>query len=256
MREIVENTIITFMLHARKIALFSILNLFFGTVIWAGAKPVLTATSNTSAQKHVLSLKLAHACVYGKKREVQAFLNDGANPDARDSSTGNPAIFLAMRNADHVLVPQLLKADADVKIHRDSTNTTPLMYAAAFLDAKMIQILLKNGAKLEMKDSNGGTALSRAANSCGVCGCDTNEEAGLVLIKQGANVDARDNKGNTPLMLLAMDPDEGAVEMAKALLAKGAHANLKNKDSKTALQIARKSGGIASTELVSLLTSH
>ena len=242
------------MIRIRKIALFSLLCPIFGVVIWKSAKakssvPIL----GSDLQKHALSLKLARACAYGKSREVQTLLNRGANPDARDAEDGVPTIFRAMRNEDYAVVTSLLKAGANVNIYRDARHSTPLMYAAAFLDAKMIRILLKNGANLEMKDSIGGTALSHAANSCGGCGCESNEETGRELIKQGANVNARDNKGDTPLMLLAMEPNNGAVKLAKALLANGAQAKWKNKDGKTAMQICQKSGGVVSTELVRLL---
>ena len=56
----------------------------------------------------------------------------------------------------------------------------------------MISILLRAGAKLEVKDQAGETPLHVAAQEGFI-------DAARMLIKAGAHVNARDKDGNTPL---------------------------------------------------------
>ena len=67
---------------------------------------------------------------------------------------------------------------------------TPLM---AVTGPDMAAILLKAGADVNAKDTNGVTPLMHAAGSC------TNPETIAVLLKAGADIHAKDKLGHTAL---------------------------------------------------------
>lgn len=257
MRKFARNAIIEFMWSSRKIVAIAVFLFGITSFVWCrvGAR-VLGQGSVTlhSAQRHQLSLKLDRAFENGRSKEAQTLLDKGANPNARDEN-GLPVIFIALRNGNSMVAP-LLKRGADVNIRRLSNQATPLMYAAAFLNGATIQLLLKHGAKLEMKDSNGATALLHAVYSCGSCGCASNFETGQELIKQGAMINIRDKEGYTPLMRIAQEPDNDGIALTRLLLLRGARINLKNKSGKTALQIAQKAEqNEATSQFIQLLTN-
>ena len=193
--------------------------------------------SLTQATRHFLSVQLAIACMNAEVNKALSLLSDGANPNARDKN-GRPVIFEALHNSDAIL-QALVAHGSDIDIREPLAQATPLMYAAAFREAKTIKFLLAHGAKINLRNSRGDTALSKAAYSCGHDGCASNADTGRELIKSGADVNAKNKQGNTPLMLLTEEPDSDSVELAKTLISHGAKSNLRNKQGKTALQMAR-----------------
>ena len=98
-------------------------------------------------------------------------------------------------------------------------------------DLALVLELLRQGAQLEWRDPSqfGMTALAIA------CACGS-YEAAEALCAHGAELDTRDNYQRTLLMLAAM---QGHPKICAMLLALGADPSLKNKDGKTALDIAR-----------------
>jgi uncharacterized protein len=66
------------------------------------------------------------------------------------------------------------------------------------------------------------------------CGWDA--DAALMLIKRGANVNAQNNDGITPLI------DTPVEDVARVLIENGADLSLRDKQGKTALEVAKQSG--------------
>src|SRR6188768_1286502 len=115
-----------------------------------------------------------------------------------------------------------------------TSRTTPMLGAFKFGDADVIRTLLDLGAPVDFADGNQITMLSRSV---------LNNELGLarMLIDRGANVNATDKLGMTPL-LWAASSDFGDSAMVELLLKAGAKADAKNKDGRTALELARVYG--------------
>lgn len=90
------------------------------------------------------------------------------------------------------------------------------------------RILAQKGVKIEQADIDGWTALHWASWS----GLDRVVDR---LLDSKASVDRLENNSYTPLMLAAMRGNDRAVV---TLLYSGANRNLKNKDGKTALELA------------------
>jgi hypothetical protein len=118
--------------------------------------------------------------------------------------------------------------------------------------AAILKLLLKAGADKEMRDINGRTALMRYANYGIVNGVE-------VLADAGAKVNVRDHAGNTALILAAAwqksettfsSPAE-YLAVVQTLLNRGADVRVKNRAGWTALMVAKRAGH---EDILSLLT--
>ena len=119
----------------------------------------------------------------------------------------------------------------DAFIAIGTSRTTPMLGAFKFGDVDVIRTLLELGAPVDFADGNQITMLGRSV---------LNHELGLarMLIDRGANVNATDKLGMTPL-LWAASSDFGDAAMVELLLKAGAKADAKNRDGRTALELAR-----------------
>ncbi len=112
-----------------------------------------------------------------------------------------------------------------------TSRTTPMLGAFKFGDAEVIRTLLELGAPVDFADGNQITMLSRSV-------LNHELELAKMLIARGANVNATDKLGMTPL-LWAASSDFGDAAMVELLLKSGAKADAKNRDGRTALELAR-----------------
>jgi ankyrin repeat protein len=153
---------------------------------------------------------------------------------------GAPPIFnanpfsLAAYAGNHRSLRRLKEAGGkidDAFIAIGTSRTTPMLGAFKFGDTDVIRALLDLGAPVDFADGNQITMLSRSV---------LNHELGLakMLIDRGANVNATDKLGMTPL-LWAASSDFGDTAMVELLLKSGAKADAKNRDGRTALELAR-----------------
>ena len=141
------------------------------------------------------------------------------------------ALFAAIRAGDKAACEKLLDGAKSLIAARDKHGSTPLIHAATYADAKMIEMLLARGADASAANHDGATALHRGAGD---------SDKVRLLLKAGAKVDARTKLGRTPLLIAAAYP--GNLETVKLLLAHG--ANIKDVDNfqETCLTSAAKRG--------------
>jgi len=143
---------------------------------------------------------LSAAAFNGSARLVEALLVHGADPAARDAS-GKAAILYAAARGFNPVVMRLLDAGADVNATYGN-GLTLLMWAVGYA----------NGVP-----ASDGVALVTQ------------------LLGKGAALDVRDDRGRTPLMIAAgLDHDD----VADVLLRRGADRTLRDKDGKTAADLA------------------
>jgi uncharacterized protein len=117
----------------------------------------------------------------------------------------------AARQNDPAMVRSLVANDANPN-QTDEDQRTALHYAAMNGNLTIIAILIKAGAKLDIRDKLGDTALHLAA--------DRNQvEAAKLLLDVGVPVDADNKSGMTPLMIAA---NRGNIDLVQSLIAKGA----------------------------------
>jgi hypothetical protein len=159
-------------------------------------------------------------------------------PDEFVSPTPFPIAFLrrlkkACEDGDLSLVQQLLERRPDAVNAKMQGSLNPLMIAAIYGDAPLVDLLLSSGARVHDKSYIYGTALH-----CALCGF-RDEEAKKAcldrLLEGGANVEARDPSGYTPFLVAA---DLGNLELLKYVRAKGANVKVKGMRSRDAFEVA------------------
>ncbi len=158
-------------------------------------------------------------------------------------------LFNAIRSNDLKFVAESIEQGADVNFITQSKNT-PLMLAAQNGHKEIVELLLKNGAKLAAKNADNKTAsdlaktqeikemLEKATQTAKllIAVKINNLQAANESIKQGADVNAIDQNKNTPLMIAAQN---GHTEMVQILLKSKAKFTAKNAHNKTASDLAK-----------------
>jgi Carboxypeptidase regulatory-like domain/Ankyrin repeats (3 copies)/Ankyrin repeat len=108
---------------------------------------------------------------------------------------------------------------------KDRRGITPLFIAIEDGNVEIAEVLLRFGAKVNVRDENRQTPLM-------MIGDDTPVELVDLLLKYGAKVDLEDDEGNTALLRAA---DMGAdISIIRTLIIAGADVNHKNNDGETA----------------------
>jgi ankyrin repeat protein/tetratricopeptide (TPR) repeat protein len=114
---------------------------------------------------------------------------------------------------------------AFVDITEPLDGFTPLMTAILFENNNVVNVLLKNGAKAHLQDSEKTTVLHLA---CVGYKISTGKASiAKMLLDYGADIEARDKWGNAPLLLAAVNHQTAIVDL---LIASGANQEVKNDD--------------------------
>jgi len=160
-----------------------------------------------------------------------------------------PALNSAIYEKRKDLAELLIQRGADVNTI-DKWGHTPLYFALVrYDDLDIMNILIANGAEVDIKHPGGETVLMSAAKA-------GRTEAVKLLLEAGANVNAKNDRGQTALhrMLDTRNSDYNnslqLKDTVELLLAKGADVNLKDKDGRTPWHLAAES---ADGDIVKLL---
>jgi ankyrin repeat protein len=141
-------------------------------------------------------------------RELKALL-DSQDVNAKDSRGATPLMYAAaFGNARQMKL--LLEAGADVNA-RNTFNATALIWAGG--DAVKSRLLIEHGADINVRTQQGRTALMRAAKRNG------NADLVRLLLEKGADVKA---PGDTTLIQAAQSGD---IEIMRLLIEAGANVN-------------------------------
>lgn len=140
--------------------------------------------------------------------------------------------FAEIRQGRIDVVRAMLDKNPDLIKLKDQRGSTPLILAAYYDQAGIVDLLLQRGAEVDEKDASGNTALM------GVCfkGFD---EVARKLIDAGADVDARNAMGANCLIFAITFNRQS---MAKLLISSGADLKAKDARGYTALDHARMQG--------------
>jgi ankyrin repeat protein len=142
---------------------------------------------------------LSGAASMGKIHIMQVLLDYGVKANSEDVKQDSP-LFAAVVAGRSNIVKMLLERGADVNVVIPGENYTPLHLAVSAQNNALTisEMLLKHGADVNARSSDGSTALHKAS---------LNPRPGVVelLISSGAYVNARNSSGRTPLSY-AQDP--------------------------------------------------
>ena len=131
-------------------------------------------------------------------------------------------LFDAIKRNDIKDVEQFILQGANIEA-KDENGDTPLIFAISQGNAEIVEYLVKNSANIEAVDENGNTPLMIAIkySSAEIA---VIVEIIEYLIKNGANIEAEDENGYTPLMF-AISGDYENIEIVKILTINGALFN-------------------------------
>jgi ankyrin repeat protein len=158
----------------------------------------------------------------------------------------------AVIKKDTVKIEQLLQSGIDINTQHPTSGTTVLMIASSYYYYDdMVEFLISKGADVNLKDSEGKTALLWASSN--------SLENAKILISNGAKVNEAANDGMTPFLQATLGVSSGKVpiEMCELLRKNGANINAELKRQSalkwTALHYASANGD---AELVKYLIKH
>ncbi|TVU38774.1 hypothetical protein EJB05_12160, partial [Eragrostis curvula] len=177
-----------------------------------------------------------HAAVFHSKEMVQDILAwepEGPALLTRVDSEGRSALHFAVRGQNHDVVELLLNVDNQLAGISDHEGFYPVHYAAAWGDARMIDVLIKKCPEYYELVGNDGRNLLHCAvgknNDTVVRYICQNERFAMLL-------NTTTFQGNTPLHLAVM---YGYPRMVSILLqSRGVEVNIHNKDGLTARDVA------------------
>ena len=178
---------------------------------------------------------LHYACMGGKVSAVALLLAHGAHIDAKDKDHQTPLLSAASGETyQKEVISYLISQGAHVNIQTKSSRQSALHAIAEKGDKDNTEALLKiKGAKVDLKNSQGRTALHLAAGKNHI-------ETVEVLLNHRASVKAKDAQKNTPLHSVFVNDVKDNSKIVDLLLSKGTNVNAKNKKGDTPLHLLLK----------------
>ncbi len=125
----------------------------------------------------------------GRTESYKRMLEEGANPSAVDKSQST-ALHYAAYHGDLILVTFLVAQKGVLIDARDNRGVTPAMLAAIADRDDVLRVLIKAGADLKLKGSDGATMLHQAARKSNLAIVRT-------LLEFGLDPKALDSHGHT-----------------------------------------------------------
>lgn len=154
----------------------------------------------------------------------------------------------ALYQDNFTTIKELLEKGVNINLPYNHNGWTPFMWVCKeHCDPDVIKMFLNYGAKLDKVNSEGQTALHIMARK------RSSFECLELLIEAGADVNAQDKDGWTPLMDVVHHPQAMMRKNVIHHLAEYSDTSIKNKDGKTAHDIAKENEAFDDEDLLLLL---
>ncbi len=184
------------------------------------------------------SQRLVEAVQKNNLAAVQALLNQGTNPNARNAM-GSPVLMVAANRGYLSIVQALLAHKASLNLHSyNKEGSTALLEAVVYDRVGIVKLLLSHKAKVD-EPYGGGIFQGTTPLMMAIMSSTGTKVLMPLLIEAGANVNASDAQGDTVLHQVAAF---GTVEAAQLLLEKGATVDARNSLGMTPLMNAVSKG--------------
>lgn len=169
---------------------------------------VINKGANVNAKDKFGRTPLRGAARLGKTRNIDVLLKNGANVNQKDNS-GENALFWAVRRIDALRM--LIAAGADLESKTDSFHwsRTVLHVAATSGLTEAVELLLEEGANVNVQNKFGFTPLMNAVAFDHI-------ETVKILLKHGADVNIKNKKGKTAFSLTAKEEIIRLLENSKS----------------------------------------
>ena len=128
-----------------------------------------------------------------------------------DSLVETPTLLSVSNNGNKEEAERLIRDGAVVNQVNDK-GQTPLYIASTAGHKDVVEVLIKNGAKVDQATTDDGQTPLFAASSYGY------KEVVEVLIKNGAKVDQANNEGYTPVTIAVLNGRNGVLDVIKQQL--------------------------------------
>ena len=168
-----------------------------------------------------------------RPKAVALLIERGANVNSPGRSAVAP-IAAAAFNGSEPIVALLLEKAADANA-ADNTGKTAIVYAVARGFTRIAERLLLAGVDVNARYGNGLTALMWAAGHANDVPDADGVKTTELLLARGARLDDVDDRGRSALMVAA---ELGHGDIIKLLLAHRATADLRDKDGRSAADLA------------------
>ena len=157
-------------------------------------------------------------------------------------------LMKALYHDDFKQVEDLLNQGVNVNLPYNHAKWTPFMWVCKeHCDPAVIELFLKHGGNVNSRNNEGSTPLHIMARHRSSFDCLE------LLIMRGASQNAQDNDGWTPLMDAVHHPQVAMrISLVFSLLL-GTDCRIKNKDGKTAYDIAKENPDFTDKEVLGIL---
>ncbi|CAL4061428.1 unnamed protein product [Meganyctiphanes norvegica] len=190
---------------------------------------IIVLTSQTTRESQ--GPALLEAAKSGDISTTEAIIASGGDVNYTDPATGFSALHWGVRKSQKRIVEILLKAGAVVDI-RDNKEQTPLLFAVLMNNLELAEIFVDAGANVNVKDWHERSGLH-------YCAINNRVSLAHLLLDNGADIDLQDTNLETPLHITARKDDPS---VAQLLRVRGADVTIINIDKRTAYEEAVEKG--------------
>lgn len=158
-------------------------------------KELISIGVDLNIQDNVGRTAIYHAVWEKNKNIIKILIDAGSNVDQQDLNRSNPLMKACCnQNDDTEIVEMLINAKANLDIIGHNNLETALHWADTMGNGKIVNVLVKAGANLNLKYNKGHTILMSAGLSC------KNDLVNL-LLDSGADINLKNDNNKTALQL-------------------------------------------------------
>lgn len=169
---------------------------------------------------------------------IKAEIAKGSDPAQLTSSSFDATVYAINQNAPYESILFLLSQPGNEVNKMTHDSRTYLFWAASRGNLPVMEYLLKNGAKLDLKDSHGYSPLAFA-----VAGGQMNTKVYDLLIQHGLNLKKDQNHDGANPLLIGVANDKDLV-LTNYFISKGLDLNSKDAAGNTAFNYVARTGNI------------